>query len=1164
MKRKGKLICLVAFAAVLCCSVSLFAAQGAGTQTVSGEDYSLVLEMYEIENYSAGVKVTDPNGKEVSAEDDSFLVETSGTYTIAYPSGTCVLLHSYIRRVPSSFRYGAQLEEEYIAGETILLPKAFIENEICDYTEYKVTVSADGQTIEEITTEIPAGGKSYRIPKAGNYTIAYTYTDVFGVEESDELFFAAKDEKIVFLDSELPAQISYGDSLTVSAYGYYRETQYVTKNTVLTPSGILSDVAGRKYTPTERGEYTFTFTANIEGEQISQTRKVFVEYTTESLFANAIGITDVSSGAALPAYSQMTGNSTLIRASSSGSSIMYNKVIDLTEFGKDDNLIEFEMYSDGVAEASAVQVTLIDVYNEANTLTVYWWANPWSTNMSYMLVRCNGLSLGRDNESGSNLPRGENDFGTNSRNTFSGYKNKNSLPFNFQYDYKEKAVYSYVLSENDQYNILDLDNAAEIPQANLWSGFTADLVLMKIEFVQNNNAGMYITELAGEDMGSGVLVTPKDDNLLCLTSEYETLPDGAVGYPYRLPSVLEQNAALGELSVARKLFFGEEEISAQISNGRFTPASAGEYAVEFSAKDAFGNTVVKRMEFTVNEKPNPISFDIDENQSVQIMGYYSVPEIVAAGGSGNIETLAEVYMNGELLSPDINNRYKIEEEGELELRVTATDFLGYSYTQNYPVEITKNLVYIDISGVPDAVRAGSTVTFPSATAYDYNADSELPTKFYVNGAEADLRYTVPEDAESLLLRYTINEGLAGEESREYTVKVIPKTIQNQHDFLIFENADVLYLDPGIVFTPGNTEDFSLKAPYPLPVDKLNLSFSVNENAKGFGAVEIVLTDYYHAEERVVLSVSEIAGQTAKLSVNGGAATEISYYENTYLYSYGMGDKEEEYLGKKYDTFEFVFRNNDCRVQNASGKTLAMIDSLENGDRFRGFSSGLIRLEIRLADITGYSQLVLSGIGNQLFNYHINGADFLDKDNIGALLFSDPISDTDVKIDTEFTVPAAQAYDVLQQTSSVTLTVTDPNGNAVCKDIAVDEDYTFRLSEYGGYSVQYTTVDSIGRTASVSYRITAIDEIAPVLSVSGSYAAEAAVNDAIAILGASAVDNVDEEVAINIFVRRPDSRLIVVRAGENYTFTEKGDYTVVYLAIDSQYNVARREFSIKVK
>lgn len=1164
MKKKITLA-LLSLMLILSVSATVIFAQDQSVAARQGGEYTLVLEMYTVDNYTEGVVVKEPNGSQAEVNGGTFLVKTTGTYEIVYTDGTVKYLYSYAKRIPSEFEYSSVLESEYTAGEIVRLPKAIIKNPVKTYTEYDVIVCADGTEVAKITTEIPQNGYPFKIPKAGDYTVSYVYTDVFGTEESDELSFSAVDGKILVIESELPEQISFGESLTLSAYGYYKEKQYVSKITAKTPSGKTEQIAGRKYTPEERGEYEFVYAADIEGETVSQTRKVFVEYTYRSLLGNYIGITDVQSGVQLPDYSQYSGKATLVRASSSGSSFMYSKVINLREFDKSESLIEFEMYSDGAAEASAVQVTLIDVYNEANTLTVYWWANPWSTNMSYMLVRCNGLSLGRDNESGSNLPRGENDFGTNARNTFSGYKNKNSLPFNFQYDYRDKAVYSYVLDINAQYNILDLDNEKEIPQANLWSGFTADLVLMKVEFVTNNNAGMYITKLAGEDMCGDVIVAPKDDNLLCLTSEYEILPDGAVGYSYRLPTVLGSNAAMGEFDVTQKLYCCEEEISSQISDGVFVPKSAGEYKVEFSAQDFFGNVVTKTMEFTVNEKPNEISFDLSDDQSVVITQNYVVPPISATGGSGKIDVTAEVYFDKELLTPDINNRYAIEKFGALELVVTAKDFIGYTYSQTYKIDIEKNYFYADISGVPDAVRAGSTITFPTMKAIDYNTDTVYETALYINGTELeDASYVVPENIASLELRYTVKGFDDGEKDKVFTVKVIPKTIENQHDFLIYENAETAYLDPGLYFKP-NGKEFSLKMPYPVPMENLVLGFSVNDFEKDFDSLQIVFTDYYAASERVVLSISDLKEGKALLDINGNQnSTEIEYYQNIYNSAVGMDGLDVSFEGKQYNSFEFVFKNENCRVRNASGRTLAIIDTLENGDNFGGFSSGLVRVEFRLQGISGEASFILSKVGNQLFNYYINDVDYVDKDNNGALLLSEPFDRSDRKIGETLVIPAAKAYDVLQQEAIVFLTVTAPDGKAICSNVSIEKDYEVILDQYGSYSVKYVTTDSVGRSSTTTYRVKVIDEIAPTLQVDGKYEEIVAVGTEITLYGATANDNVDGEIDVEIMILRPDSKLLVVNAGDRYTFAERGLYTVIYRAVDEQYNITRTEYKIEVR
>ena len=112
-------------------------------------------------------------------------------------------------------------------------------------------------------------------------------------------------------------------------------------------------------------------------------------------------------------------------------------------------------------------------------------------------------------------------------------------------------------------------------------------------------------------------------------------------------------------------------------------------------------------------------------------------------------------------------------------------------------------------------------------------------------------------------------------------------------------------------------------------------------------------------------------------------------------------------------------------------------------------------------------------------------------------------------------------------------------------------------------MQYKTTDGLGKTSTFVYSVNVQDEIPPQLEVNGKYADTMKVGGKVTIHSATASDNVDEEIQVKILVRKPDSSLVVVSAGDVYRFEEAGTYVIVYMALDGQYNMARSEFTIKV-
>ena len=60
------------------------------------------------------------------------------------------------------------------------------------------------------------------------------------------------------------------------------------------------------------------------------------------------------------------------------------------------------------------------------------------------------------------------------------------------------------------------------------------------------------------------------------------------------------------------------------------------------------------------------------------------------------------------------------------------------------------------------------------------------------------------------------------------------------------------------------------------------------------------------------------------------------------------------------------------------------------------------------------------------------------------------------------VSAAKAYDVLQYNSTITLTVTGPDGVAIFNNADISEDVELTFDKYGVYSVTYSAIDNVGK------------------------------------------------------------------------------------------------------
>ena len=158
------------------------------------------------------------------------------------------------------------------------------------------------------------------------------------------------------------------------------------------------------------------------------------------------------------------------------------------------------------------------------------------------------------------------------------------------------------------------------------------------------------------------------------------------------------------------------------------------------------------------------------------------------------------------------------------------------------------------------------------------------------------------------------------------------------------------------------------------------------------------------------------------------------------------------------------------------------------------------------------------------------------------------------------VPTAYAYDVFDATSTVSMSVITPSGESLKNKVAATG-YTFTADEYGIYYVSYDVKDSSGNKDTLNYLIVVSDDVAPTLTVNGTY--QETYNGKVKILSATATDNVDGELDVTIWIEKTDMTTREVQMDETVSL-EKGKYKIVYYAMDENGNFAVQRFDIQVK
>lgn len=153
---------------------------------------------------------------------------------------------------------------------------------------------------------------------------------------------------------------------------------------------------------------------------------------------------------------------------------------------------------------------------------------------------------------------------------------------------------------------------------------------------------------------------------------------------------------------------------------------------------------------------------------------------------------------------------------------------------------------------------------------------------------------------------------------------------------------------------------------------------------------------------------------------------------------------------------------------------------------------------------------------------------------------------------------------------MTVMVQAPNGTVIYNYEPLQAGMSFVVEQYGNYYVRYTAKDASGNTFTSSYSVSAADTTAPTLVLSDSSDRTGKAGKAVSIPSAIVQDDRDTAPRLFIIVIQPDTsamKLGEVTAEntiEEFTPSAAGKYTVVYYAIDADYNATVKTVTVVVE
>ncbi len=865
-----------------------------------------------------------------------------------------------------------------------------------------------------------------------------------------------------------------------------------------------------------------------------------------------------------------------IEFSSSSGTVAYKNIVDLHQVSKTDNLIEvvansstdYSNLETTLLELSKIHIRVTDAYDSNIYFDVNIEQNPvinqvsradlvGGYNNAFYNVTFNGYTAANNSDysplEGYTVAWRQSLF-----NAPHYIKNPQEaatyLPTGFKYDIETNQVLvdmgnAASGSTVDPHNqlVFDLDDPTDsYPD---FAGFTTGEVVIS---VYTDEVGSFMINKIGNDTFASAedsLFQRNTGNLLTRRFDFENMIDGAVNHYYPLPSVLSNSSY--ELSLTRD---GKPVTVDEVSD--FVPKEAGEYGLKVSSTNAFGYPISYSGTFTVNESPTVLN-DVSGIASIdaKLFESFLIPNFSYEGGNGSLTKTVQVLLDGEVNDVREGDSFVIEKKVKsASIRVTVSDEIKVDNTFTYPIHLDSDVIHFYLEDAFDInyVTYGQDFEVPSYVAIDYSKEDVSKTNMEVDVKRGKSTYYQAGDIiKNVKGDFTLDYVSNGVTLKRICVVATTANISSSDasfDGFYKSNENVASTAisaSGMKFTLGEG-DAIIDEPLKVSTTDLNVSFCYFPELADYRDVDIVFSSI--GGKQVVLSFKELGEKPLIYLNNKRIYKSVSVSESTYT------EEDSSYLyGKKYFKYSFVLLGDKAKITNASSLLVATIDTFEDGSSFTGFKSACAQIRFKVNGAKEGNVFVLNQVSNQqltaqALNYGDTRAPYIG--------FEAPLSNGIYKLGEEVSVPKAYAYDVLNSTATVLMSVMNPSGEYIIRNV---EPFAFNLplTSYGVYYVSFSCADGNNQTSTIGYRLVVSDDVAPEIYTNASYAES--YSGKVYIYKAKAYDNIDGELSIIAILKAPDGDSRVVKMGQEVELTLKGKYVLTYYAMDQEGNVGTKAY-----
>ena len=869
-----------------------------------------------------------------------------------------------------------------------------------------------------------------------------------------------------------------------------------------------------------------------------------------------------------------------------GGSFVFNKPINISSYDANDVLLRVYPYnrtalnggSGKKIEAKRVVIRMTDCYDETNYVEIYlhWGVSNAATGETHVYYRAGakgqtyyGLSTRKASTLQSVYLDGEtykldsrDEHGAASLSWQPNQINADNYGYNIYFDYVSKKI--YVEDIGGKVFVNDLDSE-EVYGSKAFKGFktgevyfsvygeqfqtsTMNFEIDKIGDIENeffNDFGLIkdITaptiEIIGARNGQVINVAQNCRFKLFNAASYDIHPLNIV-----------------EARVYRNYGIKEQSTVTILDDNTFIARDAGSYVIEYSATDAFGNKSKQLVYLNCvsSTTDKGVILNTEKISSVAAGEICVLPEYTVSGLNGG--TFVEIYayyhndVDNKIPIDNIKREFFPSEIGEYTITYKyGDDFVEYEYSYTLKSNSSSN-VTLDLPTLPNYFIKGMSYTLDGNFARIYSGTSakDVPAQVYIKQDNAE--WCLLEDYENVQItanktvrfRYKHNDTQI--DSNIYPVVAVTDD-SGLLDVKNYFAGDFKResLPQYIAYTSNvKTGDNKLEFINVIGLRDFAFNFNIQDEYDKFNAIDIILTDNYNRNNKVVITYEKVTNG-GSYRVNGGSA-----YSTQKRFS-GVDE------GVKYDATKKAF-------VTVSGIAIKWDNN---------FTGNKVILEIVLKNIDGNAGICISKINNQTFSGNVL------KDRAKASIYYKPVYG-DYRIGGIISVSTAEITDVLTPflKNRFTFYVTDPNNNYVTSLSGVlldkfcnkDCGYQFQLEMIGTYYVTYKYVDLNGNETIHNIPITINDDNPPQINIVGkneSSVDKVKVNSKIKVAEFTVVDNLSsgKDLTFKVMVFSPKYEIIIPDETDSFVADTRGLYKVCYYCYDSVGNSTLRYYFIEV-